>query len=130
MVEVTQECFCHKIDPTQGPCQVCARASTAPDAEPVAWMYSSRGFQPDEYRADRREVVPRGWTEQALYTHPAEPVAPAVVEALRKHAASVNQWLRAALDCKAWGWDTDQRQAAEDDHAALSAALAAMGERS
>ena len=36
--------------------------------EPVAWHYASKGFQPQEWRVDRREVVPRGWTETPLYS--------------------------------------------------------------
>ena len=35
--------------------------------ELVAWHYASKGFQPQEWRVDRIEVVPRGWTETPLY---------------------------------------------------------------
>jgi len=38
--------------------------------EPVAWMYDSGGFKTLEVRVDRREVVPRGYTETPLYAAP------------------------------------------------------------
>lgn len=37
---------------------------------PVAWMYESEDWQPVEYRAIRRETLPRGWKETPLYHIP------------------------------------------------------------
>lgn len=49
--------------------------------------------------------------------------APAPSDALREAAAHANSWLRAALRCKDWNWDADQRELAERACSDLRAAL-------
>lgn len=62
----------------------------------------------------------------AVWNTRAAPSAVGVTE-----AREVAIWLKAALDCKAFVWDTDQHEAAEMAHDALQAALTvpAQGER-
>jgi hypothetical protein len=45
------------------------------------------------------------------------------VERLREALELHQIWLRAALDCKDWAWDGDQRQAAEEAYTQGQAAL-------
>jgi hypothetical protein len=56
--------------------------------------------------------------QHALEMMPAAPTPPAG-EAVTSEALS---WLRAALDCKDWHWDPDQREAAEFAYQAAAAA--------
>ncbi|MEQ3644821.1 MAG: hypothetical protein ABNH29_16860 [Paracoccus sp. (in: a-proteobacteria)] len=54
---------------------------------------------------------------------PASQAAPAPSDARREAAAHANSWLRAALRCKDWNWDADQRELAERACSDLRAAL-------
>jgi hypothetical protein len=47
------------------------------------------------------------------------------VAELENALIAMTDWVVAALDCEAWHWDGDQREAAEND---LAAALRAMKE--
>lgn len=138
-VTVTQECFCHKIDPTHGPCQVCTRASTAPDAEPVAEVVSFRAM---ECSAQIRwkpmlNGVPPLDVGTPLYTHPAEPVAHpaasveaayiATAEAAATHLKDkmrMREALTLALDL------IQGTHEYEPSHPVVAKIIAAMGEQS
>lgn len=68
------------------------------------------GRNPDEREANALLIV------RAVNNHEA------LVEALKNQ----NEWVRAALECKDWAWDGDQREAAEWSLADARKVLAAI----
>lgn len=183
MVDVTQDCFCHKIDPTQGPCQVCARLATrpAPDGEPVSmnrivlqmeaaserdmmwerrWQalralnYHNTNFVDSNGRWTLADFISYAGEVCGYRTHPAEPVddhqratnpvddrgsgntsdkavAPAVVEAVKELITMLSPDGPKEEGCTVFDHTPEEIGLhVIENHEAIRAALAAMGERS
>ena len=88
-------------------------AAPAPVAQPLGFMNAGHIYELQQKRLPYGYVYPDAGVgaDVAVFLAPA-PVA-LTIRQRQRQPGTPEFWLRAALDCKAWIWDEDQREMAE-----------------